>query len=53
MEAEKNLVLIVEDDESIRRLHDIMFQREGYETGLAADRRETTFSRRTRSRGFQ
>lgn len=35
-------VLIVEDDESIRQLLEFMFQREGYETVVAADAREAT-----------
>jgi DNA-binding response OmpR family regulator len=35
-------VLIVEDDESIRQLLEFMFQREGYETAVAADAREAT-----------
>lgn len=34
------LILIVEDDESIRQLLEFMFQREGYDTFAAADARE-------------
>jgi DNA-binding response OmpR family regulator len=34
------LILIVEDDESIRQLLEFMFQREGYDTVAAADARE-------------
>jgi len=35
-----SLILIIEDDQSIRQLLEFMFQREGYETSTAADARE-------------
>ena len=35
-----SLILIIEDDQSIRQLLEFMFQREGYETTTAADARE-------------
>jgi len=38
-DASHPLVLIVEDDDSIRQLLEFMFQREGYETVVAADAR--------------
>lgn len=44
MNTSAPMVLIVEDDESIRDLLEFMLRREGYQTSLAVDGREATLA---------